>query len=136
LVKKKLIKDKLEKKKFIKNLNIPEKRNKIKNIYKEIINILNVKINDGEINSQYYQKMIKILKNYDKISDKDLKEEIKEGIKYKNSNNEIINNNNNNNNNKIINNNKKKIFIILLPMMFIINYFANNFKISGYNDLI
>ena len=135
LVKKKLIKDKLEKKKFVKSLNIPEKRNKIKNIYKEIINILNVKINDGEINSQYYQKMIKILKNYDKISDKDLKEEIKEGIKYKNNNNEIINNSNSNNN-KIINNNKKKIFIILLPMMFIINYFANNFKISGYNDLI
>ena len=31
---------------------------------------------------------------------------------------------------------KQKIFVLLLPMMFIINYFANNFKVYGYNDLI
>ena len=132
LIKKHLIKDKFEKKYFIKNLNLSSKRNKIKRIYKDIINILNNKINDSEINKNYYNKMIDILKKYETINDEEIKEE-----KYKkNSPNEIIKNININNNKNIINNNKKKIFVFLLPMMFIINYFANNFKVYGYNNIV
>ena len=132
LIKKHLIKDKFEKKNFIKNLNLSSKRNKIKRIYKDIINILNNKINDSEINKTYYNKMIDILKKYETINDDEIKEE-----KYKkNSPNEIIKNININNNKNIINNNKKKIFVFLLPMMFIINYFANNFKVYGYNNIV
>ena len=131
LIKKHLIKDKLEKKNFIKNLNISSKRNKIKRIYKDIINILNNKINDSEINKNYYNKMIDILKNYETINDNEIKEE-----KYKNNSpNEIIKNINNNNK-YIINDNKKKIFVFLLPMMFIINYFVNNFKVYEYNNIV
>ena len=76
--------------------------------------------------------MIKILKNYDKISDKDLKEgnKIQKNKIIRNDNKNNINDNKNNNDKRY---NKKKIFIFLLPMMFIINYFANNFK---YNDFI
>lgn len=137
LFKKQYIKDKFERKKFLKDLNIPEKRNTIKSIYKKIINLLNAKINDGEINRKYYQKMIDILKNYEKINDKD----IKEGIKNieNNIDKEILHNSNKminslKKNDKTKNDYKKKIFILFLPMMFIINYFANNFKIN--DDLI
>lgn len=134
LIKKNLIKNKSEKKKFIKSLKIPEKRNIIKRLYKEIINILNNKINDGEINVNYYQKMVDIVKKYEKITDEDIE---KGKIKYKNID---INNINDiiqyNNNFDKIQNNKKKIFILLLPMMFILNYLANNYKIYGFDNSI
>ena len=137
LIKKQILKDKTEKRKFIKSLKIGEKRNNIKRIYKEIIDILNNKINDGEINVNFYKNMIDIIKKYEKITDEDI---IEGKIKFNNINN--INEMNkinelqkdNNLDNKI-KNNKQKIFILLLPMVFIINYFANNFKIYEFNDL-
>ena len=117
IIKKQLIKDKNEKKKFIKKLNIQEKRNKLKIIYNEIIKILNGKINETEINNNYYKRMNELLTKHEKISEKD----IKEGkIKYINNENIELKRNN-----KI---NEKKIFIILLPIMFVINYFVNNLK--------
>ena len=133
LIKKKLIKDKNEKKKFIKFLKIGEKRNIIKRLYKEIINILNNKLDNGEIKINYYEKMIDILKKYEKITDED----INQGkIRYKNKN---INNINDimqyNNNFDKIKNNKKKIFILLLPIMFIINYFTNNYKVYEIDNI-
>jgi hypothetical protein len=117
IIKKQLIKDKNEKKKFIKKLNIQEKRNKLKIIYNEIIKILNGKINETEINNNYYKRMNELLTKHEKISEKD----IKEGkIKYINNENIELKRNN-----KI---NEKKIFIILLPIMFVITYFVNNLK--------
>ena len=136
LIKKNLIKDKYQKKIFIKSLKIGEKRNKIKRIYKEIIYKLNNKINDGEINTKYYQKSIYTVKKYEKINEEDINR-----LKNKYINNmnisveDIIKKENEKNMNKINTYNKQKIFVILLPMMFIINYFANNFKYYGYNDL-
>ena len=117
IIKKQLIKDKNEKKKFIKKLNIQEKRNKLKIIYNEIIKILNDKINEAEINNNYFKAMNELLTKYKKINENDIKEgKIKyinnENIEYKGKN-------------KI---NEKKIFIILLPIMFVINYFVNNLK--------
>ena len=137
LIKKQIIKDKLEKRKFIKNLKIGEKRNKIKRLYKEIIDILNNQINDKEINVNYYQKMIDVIKKYEKITDEDI---IEGKLKYNNINNinemnKINEMQNNNNLDNKIKNNKQKIFVLLLPMVFIINYFANNFKIYEFNDL-
>lgn len=117
IIKKQVIKDKNEKKKFIKKLNIQGKRNKLKIIYNEIIKILNDKINETEIKNNYYKGMNELLTKYEKINEKD----INEGkIKY-------INNKNieHKRKNKI---NEKKIFIILLPIMFVINYFMNNLK--------
>ena len=136
LIKKQIIKDKTEKRKFIKSLKIGEKRNNIKRIYKEIIDILNNKINDGEINVNFYKKMIEIIRKYEKITDEDI---IEGKLKYNKINNinemNKINEIQNNNNIDKIKNNKKKIFILLLPMVFILNYFANNFKVYEYNDL-
>ena len=139
LVKKHLIKDKYDRKKFVKSLKIGEKRNRIKRIYKEIIHILNNKINDSELNVNFYEKMIDILKKYEKINEdeiigfknKYIKDNINIGI------DDIIKIENNKNNlDKIDIYNKQKIFVFLLPVMFIINYLANNFKVYGYNDLI
>ena len=136
LIKKQIKKDKSEKKKFIKSLKIGEKRNKIKKIYKEIIDILNNKINDGEINVNFYKKMIEIIRKYEKITDEDI---IEGKLKYNKINNinemNKINEIQNNNNIDKIKNNKKKIFILLLPMVFILNYFANNFKVYECNDI-
>ena len=120
IIKKQLIKDKNEKKKFIKKLNIQGKRNKLKIIYNEIIKILNDKINESEIKNNYYKGMNELLTKYEKINEKDINEgkikyiynENKENIEHKRKN-------------KI---NEKKIFIILLPIMFVINYFMNNLK--------
>ena len=120
IIKKQLIKDKNEKKKFIKKLNIQGKRNKLKIIYNEIIKILNDKINETEIKNNYYKGMNELLTKYEKINEKDINEgkikyiynENKENIEHKGKN-------------KI---NEKKIFIILLPIMFVINYFMNNLK--------
>jgi len=117
IIKRQLIKDKNEKKKFIKKLNIQEKRNKVKIIYNEIIKMLNDKINEVEINNNYYKRINDLLTKYEKINERD----IEEGkIKY--INNEIIEHK------KIKKINEKKIFIILLPIMFVINYFVNNLK--------
>ena len=117
IIKRQLIKDKNEKKKFIKKLNIQEKRNKVKIIYNEIIKMLNDKINETEINNNYYKRISELLTKYEKINEKD----IEEGkIKY--INNENIEHK------KIKKINEKKIFIILLPIMFVINYFVNNLK--------
>ena len=74
LIENKLIKDKLTKKRFVKNLKIGEKRNKIKRKYKEAIYILNNKINDRELNMKYYQKMIDTLKKYEKIDEIEINE--------------------------------------------------------------
>ena len=120
IIKKQVIKDKNEKKKFIKKLNIQGKRNKLKIIYNEIIKILNDKINETEIKNNYYKGMNELLTKYEKINEKDINEgkikyiynENKENIEHKRKN-------------KI---NEKKIFIILLPIMFVINYFMNNLK--------
>ena len=136
LIKKQIIKDKTEKKKFMKSLKIGEKRNNIKRIYKEIIDILNNKINDEEINVNFYKKMIEIIRKYEKITDEDI---IEGKLKYNKINNinemNKINEIQNNNNIDKIKNNKKKIFILLLPMVFILNYFANNFKVYECNDI-
>ena len=120
IIKKQLIKDKNEKKKFIKKLNIQEKRNKIKIIYNEIIKLLNDKINETEIINDYCKRINELLTKYEKINEKDINER---KIKYINKeNNEIIEHKGKK---KI---NEKKIFIILLPIMFVINYFVNNLK--------
>ena len=136
LIKKQIIKDKKEKKRFIKNLKIGEKRNDVKRIYKEIIDILNNKINNREINVNFYQKMIEVIKKYGKITNEDI---IEGKLKYNNINNidefDKINEIQKNNIDNKINNNKQKIFVLLLPMVFILNYFTNNFKVYEYNDL-
>ena len=125
LIKKPLIKDKYEKKKFLKSLNISKKRNKIKILYKELINILNNKINNGENSANFYQYMIDILKKYEKINDEDINiEKMNKIIEYNNKKNKIKNNNN-----------KQKILFILIPLMYIINYFANNFNLYEYNEI-
>ena len=125
LIKKPLIKDKYEKKKFLKSLNISKKRNKIKILYKELINILNNKINNGENSANFYQFMIDILKKYEKINDEDINiEKMNKIIEYNNKKNKIKNNNN-----------KQKILFILIPLMYIINYFANNFNLYEYNEI-
>ena len=124
IIKKNLIKDKNEKRRFIKSLNISQKRNKIKELYKEILNILNNKIGDEEKISNYYKNLIDILKKHQKIDDEDINKE---------KNNKIIKYNDQTN--KFKKNNKEKILFILLPLMYIINYFANSYNSYEYNEI-
>ena len=102
-----LILDKKDKNDFIKKLNLTKKRNKVKKIYKEIIIIINKNINENSI--YIYQKIIDILKKYEKLS--------KEDIRFNDERNII----------KIL-----KFLItmclIFLPIIFAFNYFYRNFK--------
>ena len=133
LVKKHYIKDKIQKKKFIKEMGISGKRNEVKKIYKNICFILNNKINVTNIKKNYIDKIINLLKLYDKISEKDL-HEMKQIIK-----NEMNNKNKENKNEekreekKEIKKEKnkmetKKLFAFMIPVMFIANYLMNNIK--------
>ena len=99
-----LIQNQKDKNIFIKKLNITKKRNNVKKIYKEIVDILNNDLNENDYN--YYQKIIDTLKQYEKINEKE--------IKNKNSNNDKI---------KMI-----KMLIIFLPLLFALKYFSFNFK--------
>ena len=99
-----LIQNKKDKYIFIKKLNITKKRNNVKKIYKEIVDILNNDLNENDYN--YYQKIIDTLKQYEKINEKE--------IKNKNTNNNAIN--------------MIKLFIIFLPLLFALKYFSFNFK--------
>ena len=80
--------------------------------------------------------MIEVIKKYGKITNEDI---IEGKLKYNNINNidefDKINEIQKNNIDNKINNNKQKIFVLLLPMVFILNYFTNNFKVYEYNDL-
>ena len=102
-----LISDKQNKINFIKKLNLTKKRNKVKKIYKEILFIINNDINKNNID--IYQKVIDILKNYEKLNDEDIK------------------NNNKININKILRF-LITMYIIFLPIIFIINYLYSNSK--------
>ena len=101
-----LLSNENDKNNFIKKLNLTMKRNSVKKIYKEIVTILN----NNEINEKYYEKIIDTLKQYEKITETEIK------IKPypNNAKTNYIN---------II-----KFFIVFLPLIFALNYFSNNLK--------
>ena len=94
-----------DKSNFIKKLNLTNKRNNMKRIYKEIVNILK----DNKIEEKYYQNIIDKLKQYEKIEEY----EIKKLKKHKNKRSCI---------------NIIKLYCIFLPLIFALNYFTNNLK--------
>ena len=101
-----LLSNENDKNNFIKKLNLTMKRNSVKKIYKEIVTILN----NNEINEKYYEKIIDTLKQYEKITETEIK------IKPypNNAKTNYIN---------II-----KFFIVFLPLIFALYYFSNNLK--------
>ena len=91
---------------FIKKLNLTKKRNNVKKIYKEIITLLK---NNKENNTNYYQKIIDMLKIYQKINENVLKI---------NKSNKVF----------IINNILIKMLLFFLPIIFAFKYYNNNFR--------
>ena len=100
-----IISNENDKNNFIKKLNLTNKRNNVKKIYKEIMHILK----NNNIDEKYYQNIIDKLKQYEKIEEY----EIKKIKKNKNKRSCI---------------NKIKFYFIFLPLIFALNYFTNNLK--------
>ena len=94
-----------DKNNFIKKLNLTTKRNNVKRIYKEIVNILK----NNNIDEKYYQNIIDILKKYEKINEYEINK-----TKTNKTKTSFIN---------II-----KLYFIFLPLIFALNYFTSNLK--------
>ena len=94
-----------DKNNFIKKLNLTNKRNNVKKIYKEIMHILK----NNNIDEKYYQNIIDKLKQYEKIEEYEIKK-----IKKNRNKRSCIN--------------KIKFYFIFLPLIFALNYFTNNLK--------
>ena len=100
-----IISNENDKNNFIKKLNLTNKRNNVKKIYKEIMHILK----NNNIDEKYYQNIIDKLKQYEKIEEYEIKKKKKN--KNKRSCINII-----------------KFYFIFLPLIFALNYFTNNLK--------
>ena len=98
--------DEIDKINFIKKLNLTKKRNNVKKIYKEIVILLK---NNKENNTNYYQKIIDMLKIYQKINENEFKI---------NKSNKVF----------IINNILIKMLLFFLPIIFAFKYYNNNFR--------
>ena len=94
-----------DKNNFIKKLNLTNKRNNVKKIYKEIMHILK----NSNIDEKYYQNIIDKLKQYEKIEEYEIKK-LKKHINKRSCINII------------------KLYCIFLPLIFALNYFTNNLK--------
>ena len=113
-----------ELKKLEKKLNIPQKREDLKNIYKDLI----IYINTTYKNSAYhkiicYQKIADCFKEYEKIGDKNNANE--NHLKASNKNEENINDNKGNDIQY------KKVLIfggLIIPLFYLINFAYSNFK--------
>ena len=104
------IKNEKDKYNFIRNLNLTIKKDELEKIYKTIINVLYNEINDPDINLNYHDKIIKLIKNYEKIDENEINN-VKNTLKQIKDYKTIING-----------------FIIFLPFIFILNYFISNLK--------
>ena len=100
-----IISNENDKNNFIKKLNLTNKRNNVKKIYKEIMHILK----NNNIDEKYYQNIIDKLKQYEKIEEYEIKK-----IKKNRNKRSCIN--------------KIKFYFIFLPLIFALNYFTNNLK--------
>ena len=94
-----------DKNNFIKKLNLTIKRNNMKRIYKEIVDILN----NNNMDEKYCQNIIDILKKYEKINEYEINKT--KTNKTKTSFIHII-----------------KLYFIFLPLIFALNYFTRNLK--------
>ena len=94
-----------DKNNLIKKLNLTMKRNNMKRIYKEIVDILN----NNNIDEKYYQNIIDILKKYEKINEYEINK-----TKTNKTKRSFIN--------------KIKLYFIFLPLIFALNYFTRNLK--------
>ena len=122
--KKKYINNKNELKKLEKKVNIPQKREDLKMIYKDLILYINTIYKNSPYNKiKCFKKIINYLKDYGKINDKKNKNS-KELEAYK-KNDEF-------NMDKTLKDKqyKKALLIggVIIPLFYIINYFYSNFK--------
>ena len=150
LIEKHFEKDENKKLEIILKANISKKRNDVKKIFKQIMDLIKTKLKEQN-QKFYYLIILKILNQYKSINDDEIKQMMKlyrqkrankkyiiqsnknnfNNYKYNNDNND----NNNNGNNDWINqqNSKKgiifKIFTVLIPLAYIINYGYSNFKV-------
>jgi len=122
--KKYYINNKNELKKLEKKVNIPQKRENLKMIYKELILHINTIYKNSPYNKiKCFQKVIKYLKYYEKINDKKNKKS-KELEAYKKSDKFNMD--------KTLKDKqyKKALLIggVIIPLFYIINFFYSNFK--------
>ena len=107
------------------DVNIRQKREEMKNKYKELIKYINnIYKKDKDKKRKSYQTVIDCLKDYEKLDDDD----------YLNQNNidKLLKNVKDNDNGEKVNDKEyKKIFAfgaILLPLLYLINFYYSNFK--------
>ena len=105
--------------------NIRQKREEMKNIYKELIKYINnIYKKDKDKKKKSYQTVIDCLKDYEKLDENE----------YLNQNNIeklLTNVKDNDNGDKINDKEFKKLFAfgaILLPLLYLVNFFYSNFK--------
>jgi hypothetical protein len=121
-----------------KKVNIPQKREDLKNIYKDLIKFINnIYKNSPEKKINCYKKIIKYFKGYEKLNDGNTK--IRKKINRNNINRnqsksklDIIKNDNNDNDNWQIINKRFNLFMIMggviLPLCYLINFLNSNLK--------
>ena len=126
LVKEPQIKNKNSKQKFINNLNLPEKRNNVKILFVKNVRLIKEKTNPNE-RKYYLNKLQKILKNYEKINEKEFSDE--KNMQLDDDEEEVIDNQWIVEN-EIYNNNRKmfKLFTVMVPFAYIIGYLYINYK--------
>ena len=145
LVKKHFEKDENKKMEIILKSNIPKKRNDVKKVYKQMIDVIKSKKNELGVQSQkyYYLLIIEILKKYKAINEDEIKKFIRKFQKRRynkkmgNGNTgvkEIKDDSNNYDDYVWINQSKSrytkifKFFTVVLPLAYIINYVYANSK--------
>ena len=117
-------------------VNIPQKRENLKNIYKDLIKFINnIYKHSPEKKINCYKKIIKYLKEYEKLNDGNTKERkiINRDIidKRKSKLDIIIKDNKDNNNWHIVNKRFNLLMIIggvVLPLCYLINFLNSNLK--------
>ena len=148
------IKNEKDLKELEKIVNIPQKRENLKNIYIDLIKFINnIYKNSPEKKINCYKKIIKYLKGYEKLNDentKNIKKINKDNINRKKSKLDIImndnkdkinrnkskldiirNDNKDNNNWQIINKRFNFLMImggVVLPLCYLINFLNSNLK--------
>ena len=117
-------------------VNIPQKRENIKNIYKDLIKYINnIYKNAPKKKINCYKIIIKYLKGYEKLNDgnaKNRKKINRENINRKKSKLDIIKNDNKDNNNWQIVNKRFNLLMIMggvvLPLCYLIKFLNSNLK--------
>ena len=132
LIKRHLEKYPSKKKQIIYEANLPKKRNELKKVYRDMMEVINKKLNDKDNQKYYYILILNILKKHENIEQKEINDALK---LYKNH----LKNQEKGNKNKGIKKSKTKekkswsfnmgnLLVFIIPMAFAAYYLNTNIK--------